>query len=256
MALKFEQPAIIFCATQRSGSTMIVDDLQNCTGRPRSETEAFYRLVISGQKPAGFHWADAMQIMQSHRSDEPVFFDKVMFHYLHHLSKLIDPKKHNPMCTPFVEFFEGATWVFIRRADIFAQAISKYFAEELNVWDAKDAKTADFNANTAFKAEKAMLHLRSLIREDRQWQRFFAHHRISPIELYYEDAVSNFPGYLQPVLQAAGIAATPDLQPIRRMQKLGNARSQTLADVLKNLALRNLLHMSFDMRELYRDNFI
>lgn len=242
--MTFNQPAVIFCATQRSGSTMIVDDFQNATGRKPSQTEAFYHLVLD----KGIQdWAQALDILTHHRAGEAIFFDKVMFPFVLKLSQMIAPNGAPNRTAPFANFFAKATWVYIRRANIFEQTVSKYTAETLNVWDA--AKVSEgFNAAMDFDVNIARKHMRGFIKEDAQWLNFFKRHKITPIQIYYEDAVPNFPHYLTPVLAAAGLELDHvNLRP-RRKQKLGNARSAVLAGVLESMVQRDLIAQMFTAR--------
>ena len=78
---------------------------------------------------SGDDWDEAVARVEKHRENEVVFFDKVMFHQLPQLSRMIDEERHSPMCHPFYDYFEGATWVYIRRSNVFEQVVSKYIAE-------------------------------------------------------------------------------------------------------------------------------
>ena len=237
----FDRPSIIFCATQRSGSTMVVDDFQNVTGRPASQTEAFYHLVIDkGVKD----WSLALDIVKRHRAGEALFFDKVMFPFVTKLSEMMDPDGPPNRTRPFANFFANAIWVYIRRANIFEQTVSKYTAENLNVWDAAKA-SQDFNASMNFDIDLALKHMRGFINEDAKWMAFFKRHGIKPIQIFYEDAVPNFPQYLAPVLTAAGLELDlANLRP-RRKQKLGNDRSAVLASILESMVQRDLIAQMF-----------
>lgn len=232
---------------------MVTDDFQNLTGRSPTQTEGFYHLVLAphgadqpSSLPPDLPWDQAMAILEAYRHGEAVFFDRVMFHYLWQLSRMIDPARHDPMCTPFATYFADATWVHIRRANVLEQVVSKYLADALNVWVKSDARTPDFNAEVAFDLEKARMYLRALLAEDRQWQRFFARHGITPVQIYYEDAASNFPGYLAPLLTSLGLKTGSTPAATRRMEKLGNARNLVLAQVLRDMTLRDLASADFD----------
>jgi LPS sulfotransferase NodH len=246
--MKFDKPAIIFCATQRSGSTMVVDDFQNVTGRKRSQTEAFYHLIL---KTGVATWDQAHEMMQKHRAPELIFFDKVMFHYLPRIAKLIDPAA-KPGAGPFASYFADATWVYIRRANVFEQTISKYSAEKLNAWDARSAKSG-FNDLMNFDVNLAKNYLHDFLQEDIQWLAFFKRHGITPIQIYYEDAVTHFPLYLDPVMKAAGIDYDPSRVAERRMEKLGNDRSAVLASVLQGMVMRDLISQSYDTGTFLRE---
>ena len=99
-----------------------------------------------------------------------------------------------------------------------------------------------------FDIHQARKHMRGFIKEDAQWMAFFKRHGITPIQIYYEDAVPNFPTYLAPVLAAAGLDFDlVNLRP-RRKQKLGNARSAVLANVLESMVQRDLIAQMFKAR--------
>lgn len=236
------QTPVIFCATQRSGSTMVVDDFVNLAGYERSESEAFYAQVLAQDENGAMSWQQAYETVRRFREGKgPVFYDKVMFHYLHKLSRKIDPVAHDGSCAPFAKFFSDATWVFIRRANIFEQSVSKYVAEELNIWDKRATKDDQFNLSMEFNVEKAKGYARALAKEDRRWVWFFRKNGITPIEIYYEDAVENFPHYLAPLFNAAGVDGAFDTPPERRMQKLGNRRNVVLSDILRDSTIRDLM---------------
>ena len=268
----FDKPAIIFCATQRSGSTMIVDDFQNATGREPTQTEVFYHHVIDQGVE---NWSEALNIVIKYRSGEAIFFDKVMFPFVPKLSEMIlrDGALHDkntftklfgksipralsnmsnrkipdaPVHTTaaFANFFQNAIWVYIRRANIFEQTVSKYTAEALQAWDFSEIDEG-FNSGMNFDLDLARDYMAGIIEEDAQWLAFFKRHAITPIEIYYEDAVPNFPHYLDPLLTAAGLELDRShLQP-RRKQKLANQRSAVLAGVLENMLQRDLIKQMF-----------
>ena len=249
------RPTVIFCCCQRTGSTMVVDDFQNVLGRPPSESEALWRFVLKPEDGPR-NWEQAIALLEDYRKDEPVFYDKVMSFYLPQLSRMIDPAGHTPSSKPFADYFSGATWVYIRRANVFEQAVSKYIAEELGVWHYQHVQEDDFNARMAFDLELAKDYVRSLIGQDQEWVRFFREHKIKPLEIYYEDAVANFPCYLDPLLKAIGMEVDPDGVPKRRMKKVGNERNKRLSEILREMYLRDLIFNQTNMRQFFRHRFI
>ncbi|MEO1328783.1 MAG: Stf0 family sulfotransferase [Pseudomonadota bacterium] len=243
MTEAYPKPAVIFCATQRSGSTMIVDDFQNVTERKRSQSEALYHKVLAAEDGPK-DWPGAIALLEDLRADDVVFFDKVMFHYLPRLSQMIDPNSAAPECAAFASFFRNAVWVHIRRANIFEQAVSKFMAEATDVWDKRAVQDENYNAGLMFDGEKAKRMVRNFVREDEQWRRFFRLNEIKPIEVYYEDAVGNFPTYLTPVFGALGLEADLEKPRDRRMQKLGNERNVQLSGILRDLMISDLIRTS------------
>ena len=157
---------------------------------------------------------------------------------------MIAPEAGAKNTDPFAEFFADAIWVYVRRANIFEQTVSKYTAEKLGIWDTAKASEG-FNTAMEFDVDVALEYMRGFIEEEAQWLVFFKQHGISPIQIYYEDAVPNFPHYLAPVLSAAGLKIDLAKARPRRKQKLGNARSVVLAEVLESMVQRDLIRLLF-----------
>src|ERR1700733_2331436 len=135
--------SLIFCASQRTGSTMVVDDLLNIVGYEPGATEVLYDRIVANetQRP----WSEVWDEVRRLNSFERYFLDKVMFHYTPQISQFIERNTTVGVSTcltfkpelfdGFYNFFADAIWVYIDRRDVFAQAVSMYVAEATQIWE-------------------------------------------------------------------------------------------------------------------------
>src|SRR5262245_3476060 len=78
---------IILCATQRTGSSMVFDDLLNVLGSGRADGELLYTTIIRSRTKQS--WKDAWQSIRERSTFSDLSINKVMFHYVAHLSGFI-----------------------------------------------------------------------------------------------------------------------------------------------------------------------
>jgi LPS sulfotransferase NodH len=241
---------VIFCATQRTGSTLIFDDVRNLMGCPVTASELLY-LEVFRRQPAK-PWAAIIEHLRRENRVQDLVMAKVMFHYTPYLSAAIDgiaiedrPPVYRfepELFDSFRNFFRDAIWVHISRQDVYAQAVSIYFAEATNLWHQWKAGAEVVAAGTerrTYDRTRLLRYLENLLIERACWQVFFEHYGISPLCLSYEDAVVSYPGYLNELLMVTGlrpIAPTPD----RRMVKVGDATNTEFARLLREDAQAEL----------------
>src|SRR5580700_4932286 len=81
---------IIFCATQRTGSTVVFDDLRNVLGYGPTYSEILYdRIILNKSKVT---WSELWVEVAKVNTVQGYFVDKVMFHYTPQISSFIDGK--------------------------------------------------------------------------------------------------------------------------------------------------------------------
>jgi LPS sulfotransferase NodH len=238
---------LVLCATQRTGSSMMLDDLFNVAGRWGADGEILRNALLTTNPEKAYpvpDWNAAWQLARDKNRVQNVIVTKVMFHYTCYLSAAINgtpPARCPPVVTfqperfdAFHDFFRNATWVWITRRDIYEQAVSMYVAESLKLWEAR-ASTPDsvrMQERPPYDRARLLVYLEQFAAERAQWPRFFQHYQISPIRLTYEDAAANYPGYLDEVFAAAGLARAAELEE-RRMLKVGNATNAEYAQLLR-----------------------
>ncbi|WP_078920792.1 Stf0 family sulfotransferase [Thiothrix eikelboomii] len=260
---------IVICATQRSGSTMLCKELEATTvlGRPKevyinpkvqnaAEAQNFVnRIVSQGQSENGLFAVKIMQdqwekVDKVHSYLSPSSPPSLMQSLLYKLSftKLIqtDPKLK---LDSFHQFYQGATWVFLRRKEHLYQAISRDMASQTKVCHVVNTNDEtklqgigkrgaiamenahDYNMKTQFDAKRLFNRIQSIVREEAGWERFFKKYQISPLELYYEDIVGN-KDYLKELARQVEVKL-PDTIPAIPLVKVGNQLNEEWAERFK-----------------------
>jgi len=227
---------IILCATQRCGSTMIVEDMRN-TGVLGCPEEWF----IPWQKDLSSEdlTASLASIRRRASSDNGVCAIKVMANQLHgvenNLKHVIKPPP-GPMFFRFHKVFEKAVWVWLRREDIVAQAVSRVMAQQtgINHATAGEAHFAgklmagyrdDYNAQARYDYNTILRECTAITLENLAWRRYFESFGITPITFSYEDVVSDESfAHLDRMASALGIAG-PLQKQSRKLVKIGNSRN-------------------------------
>lgn len=236
----FEIQSVIFCSSQRSGSTMMVDDFSVLNGRTKFEShENFCRMMDDGLFEES-EWPQIVDRLNDliRAERKGLFIENIMYDQAKKVSRKISPEKHDAILTPFYSFFRNAVWVQVIRIDTIEQAISKYFASISNVWDRRYIDRDDYNESIPYDYQELLTHCLWIQKCRQHWTDFFKAHSIEPIVIYYENAKDSYPDYLQPIFQKCGIEF-PENLPQRRLKKLGNSRNQLFKDTfIKDLLTR------------------
>jgi LPS sulfotransferase NodH len=248
--------SIVVCAIQRTGSTVVIDDLANLAGDYPFDTEYLYRKTVLERDRES--WDEIWQTVGKHCHIADFHVNKVMFHYTSYIATVMaggTVTRKRPIYEfvpeqfdPFYTFFKDSIWVYIEREDIFAQAVSMYFAETIQLWEHRPAKMDKVpeRPRVPYDRPRLMQLVRSFAAECAGWEKFFAHYGIDPIRIRYEDTVSDYPGYLNEL--AAAMKLTPvQPAPPRRMLKVGDATNERFArtlrgDVKNHPILRSILN--------------
>ncbi len=234
---------VIFCATARTGSTMVFDDFRNVLGHEPVDSEILYEEIIHRRTTQS--WAQLWPALQHDWTVGPYWCVKVMYHYTPYISRFIAGQtltKTPPVrafspadCDDFQRFFKDAVWVHVRRRDVYAQAVSMYFAETTGVWESREAGAARV-VTPAYDRDRILEYLKGFIAERRQWDLFFSHYNIAPLNIDYEDAIGGYPRYLEPLLQRLGLRPARPVPP-RRLFKIGDEINTGFAERLRADAL-------------------
>ncbi|MDH4318140.1 MAG: Stf0 sulfotransferase family protein [Desulfobulbaceae bacterium] len=258
----FSIPSVIFCSSQRSGSTMMVDDFSRLCGRESFTThENFCRMIDDGL----FDREDWPKITTSlreliAREREGLFIENIMYDHAERVSKKISEQEHDKHLTPFYRFFQNAVWVQVIRVDTFEQTVSKYFAAKSGIWDKRQVKGDNYFDSVGYDFNKLYEYFCWFRKSKENWDLFFKANAIEPIVIYYEEAKDSYPDYLKPIFEKVGLEMPADI-PKRRLKKLGNHRNllfkeQFLADLFdtrsKELAVEmtNLKRMEQEYNDI------
>lgn len=230
---------IILCATQRSGSTMIIEDMLN-TGVLGNPEEWFIPW-----DPAKTHinWQeDLVGVKRRASGENGVMAIKVMANQLYNIDTCLAeayPAQQGAEFGHFASAFHGASWIRIIRRDTVSQAISRLMAQQTGINHAtarpEDEHFAgnlargydtNYNNKTKYRYEILLNYVTAIVLENLAWDRFFASHNITPVELIYEDIVKDTDmAYLDVIAGQIGLEGELKRQP-RKMVKMGNNRNR------------------------------
>lgn len=228
---------IVLCATQRCGSTMVVEDMRNSNqlGLPG---EWFIPWKHSEKRD----WDQARAAVRK-KSQGPngVRAVKVMADQMAIVDQCLRPQHSaSNVDTSFSKFrglFEDAVWVHIKREDIVAQAVSRLMAKQTGINHATDADEhfagkivkgsgrQTYNEKTEYKFEAIQRECTSITLENLTWSRFFKANKIKPIQLVYENySVDPDMQHLNILAEAVGCK---DIQKREReIVKIGNQKNK------------------------------
>jgi len=114
-------------------------------------------------------------------------------------------KKIDSSIDSLEDFFPGARWLFLRRHDKVAQAISLWKAQKTGVWVAKNS-SMPVKEKPEYKFFEILDSLMHILVEDLFWERYFYERKIDPLTLYYEDYVQNVKNAVLMVARYLGVS--------------------------------------------------
>ncbi|MGH9162065.1 MAG: Stf0 family sulfotransferase [Vicinamibacteraceae bacterium] len=229
----------------RSGSNLLCDLLaRNGAGYP---TEYF-------QNPFGVtnkHWYDTLDVppddfptfmtrLVATRAQNGIFGSKVTWFQKNGLLKTL-ARVFEPGISTLEDVFPRHQWVFLRRRDRFAQAVSAWLAQQSGRWLSERAReTAPPAIEYDFRGIQTFLE--TILVEEHLWEDYFARAGVQPISLWYEDLVQDRAGVLLDLLrQLFPLAGVKPPDPATLMvessfRKQGNSHS----DTMKRLFMQDL----------------
>lgn len=232
---------ILLCATQRCGSTMIVEDMRNSEvlGAPRE-----HFLPWAAAKEDKDWKAEFDKLMGEARSKNGVAAIKIMANQMRPVDRCLGtfvPAAEADKPFPHLhEAFRDATWIKLTRRDVVAQAISRVMAVQTGVYHAVEnaaggtpfsnvAKSLDpdYNAKVEYSYAALLNEVTAIALENLAWTRFFEAHGITPLEFVYEEVVADQSySHLDAMAAAEGVEGPVKKVP-RRLTKLSNHRHET-----------------------------
>lgn len=228
---------ILLCATQRCGSTMVMEDMRNSgvLGKP----EEFF---INWRKDADIRLVPRLsKLYQTGTSDNHIFSAKMMADQLVRTEELLSLQVFDDIKGADYRFFralfDGWTFVRITRRNVIRQAISRLMARKTGINHATGSKddahfagnlmkgySADYNAGAEYDGDAIHQIVEDITGENARWDRLFADWGKSPVQIVYEDYVQDSAAGIHAIAAAAG-AGLPVEMPTRKMVKLSNARN-------------------------------
>jgi LPS sulfotransferase NodH len=233
---------IVLCATQRCGSTMIVEDMRNIDilGRP----EEWFIPWSPGRADAD--WPEEMErVRRWGQGPNGVFAVKVMANQLAGIEACLKTMLPASSERPFHRFhtiFQEAIWVWLRRDDIVLQAVSRVVSQQTGINHATDGADhfagnlmkggdlATYNASVQYSYEAILRESTSITLENLAWSRFFEAFGITPLVITYEEAVRDADmTHLDEIVRRARVSGAYEKSP-RRLVKLGNSLNTEFAE--------------------------
>ena len=105
----------------------------------------------------------------------------------------------------FSDVFPNRYWIWLRRQDLLAQAISRAIALQTKAWVSEKTPIS----SPSYSSREILRTLRYISNAEARWQMFFARNGISPLTLWYEDFIS---APVESVMQIAAYVGV-DIQP-------------------------------------------
>ena len=213
----------LVCATPRSGSTLLCDDLLNTgiagrpkeyfealrkTGLPRRPIEYFESLNsaeiqeilnthIGGHEDIPIHvgsYADYLrQVLKEGMTPNGVFGTKMMWGYFNDfLSNVreLPEYEETPTAALLEDIFPNLRYIHIIRRDKIRQAVSLWRAIQTSVWRQDEGMSFYKSHHELTFSRVAIEHLIEQIEfHEEAWNRYFSINSISPFTIVYEDFV-------------------------------------------------------------------
>ncbi len=199
---------LLIAFTQRCGSNFLCEQLRaNGIGDPAEYFQYPFGVVnrqfyddlgVDCDDFAGFLGA-----LIEKRSVNDIFSVKIAWD---HKNAFIDAiKKIDSSIDSLEDFFPGARWLFLRRHDKVAQAISLWKAQKTGVWVAKNSSMSG-KEKPEYKFFEILDSLMHILIEDLFWERYFYERKIDPLTLYYEDYAQNVKNAVLMVARYLGVS--------------------------------------------------
>lgn len=252
----------LVCASQRSGSTLLVESLAHTgvAGRPE---EFFQYFATSSQSPQPREWFAGVtdpeilsllapldhgtvdirntddwrsDVLAAGRTDNGVWGGKLMWNQ----TPLLIARTRvasGSLRTAIRSLFDGAdpVYVHVYREDIVPQAVSMWRAVQTRVWRDDGGDRSD---DGAVYHARGIAHLAGILAEqERQWRKWFAAEEIEQLDIEFVELIKDPTKATARVLEA--IRQDPALAPPPPLKPQSNARSKEWAQRYRKDATRN-----------------
>lgn len=248
--------AYLVLATQRSGSTLLVESLRatGCAGEPQ---EFFQYLPTTGMAPQPREWfaevddetilqlLDPVQpgtpdtatpiawrehIRSSGRTPNGIWGGKLMWNQTELLQKRASqlPDRSGDGLRAALRDVIGSEPVFVHvyRPDVVSQAVSFWRAAQTQVWRGRPHPERDLQA--VYHAGAIAHIIKNLRDQEAGWRAWFSAEAITPIDIAYPVLWRNLTTIVAGVLEAIG--QDPKLAPPPMLERQANQRSDEWVD--------------------------
>lgn len=238
---------IVLCATQRSGSTMICEDMRNTgiLGLP----EEYFIPWVNYKNELNYN-NQFNNIQKRFSTPNGVFAVKIMADQLASIENGLTQGNINTsqekIFPNIYNKLKDALWVYIVREDIVRQAISQLIAKKTGVNHAvankNDSHFAgnllkgyrdNYNYNVKYDFDQLNSFLAKIVTDNILWNRFFSDWGIKPYLIRYESNLGVEPRYLYDMADFAKVSMNKEVSP-RKLVKLSNNKNEELYRLYTN----------------------
>lgn len=244
-----ERKALVILTTQRSGSTMLCDDIKNL-GVLGTPNEHFFDILYQLKGKTGEELVDHFTSNGNLYNSE-FYSIKLMYNYLPEFGYWVS-NRNKPYGSSineeiyrefsirfFLEKFEDITFIYLKRKNKFEQAVSHYRAIKTNIWHKRtyvDHKREDTWFEKIISNKRGTDEERYLLNnidvghfdrlydracnEDRELELLIKKLGIDCLSLVYEEIMDDYPNYLLSISAKAGIETNIDSLSKRQNQKI------------------------------------
>lgn len=199
---------LLIAFTMRCGSNFLCEHLRaNGIGNPLEYFQ--YPFGVANRQfydDLGVDYGDFTGFLDAlieNKSVNDIFSVKIAWD---HKNAFLDAiKKIDSSIDSLEDFFPGARWLFLRRHDKVAQAISLWKAQKTGVWVAKNS-SMPVKEKPEYKFFEILDSLMHILVEDLFWERYFYERKIDPLTLYYEDYEQNVKNAVLMVARYLGVS--------------------------------------------------
>lgn len=237
-----KQSWIVLCATQRSGSTMVCDDLnRHGLGFPEERFLGIVNSVKSGPVQSVKSRIKA-NLNACKNKETGISAVKVMASYAGKLNVALDQfydlEKPSTNWSSIARLFKNATFVMLHRGNYMEQALSRVISRRTGINHNLVSKESDFvpgkslenvgddhGRDTKFTQRDIRVEIRNIATENQMWSLFFERNNIAPVYLHYEN-VSGNTDYIDRIAAALGysLPQAPRERNVRKLPRRSGSR--------------------------------
>lgn len=226
------------CATPRTGSTLLCGLLASAgvAGRPESyfrrQGQHGYAVQwdIAGSPDGGFRYADYVRAaLAAGRTGNGVFAARVMWETMEEVVGelgTMSPALSGRSASLLARAFGDVRFIYLRRVDIVAQAVSLLRAEQTNVWhDPVQATRTEPDHDAQFDFDQIHQRVQMIDQHNSAWQGWFSSVGIEPFPVLYEELAADPAGITHRVLDFVGLELPPGRELVVQHRRLADELS-------------------------------
>jgi LPS sulfotransferase NodH/SAM-dependent methyltransferase len=224
---------IVIFSTQRSGSTMVCQDM--CQTGLLGKPEEYFLLLEKHKATESMDlYNKFLSVIEKGSTQNYVSSIKVMANYVNEFGKILlalPGMDENNSINAFFKVYERACWVRVIRRNKIQQAISRVIAEQTKVYHMglPEIKSTlgsvqpinnEYNSSASYDFNWIQKEVERIKNEEKIWDNLIQEKSLDVIKIYYEDVVDRF-DYLYEIAQRLNVSL-PALPTSRLIHRLSN----------------------------------